>query len=178
MHSDIARVLYSYEQLEQRIAELGAQISADYKGKSILAVGILRGATIFYADLVRNISCDVRFDFMAVSSYGSTTVTTGAVRFLKDLDTSIEGHDVLIIEDIVDSGLTLTYLTEALRQRKPASIRVCCLLDKPSRRKSPLVPDYCGFQIPDAFVVGFGLDFAEKYRNLPYIGVLKPEIYL
>lgn len=178
MHADIANILFSEEQLRERIAQLGKQISEDYKGKSILAVGILRGATIFYADLVRHISCDVQFDFMAVSSYGNTTVTTGAVRFLKDLDTSIEGRDVLIIEDIVDSGLTLTYLTEALRQRKPASIKVCCLLDKPSRRKSPMVPDYCGYTIPDEFVVGFGLDFAEKYRNLPYIGILKSEVYI
>jgi len=177
MHKDVEKVLFTQEQIKQRIAELGAQISADYAGKSVLAVCILRGATVFFADLVRAIDSDISFDFMAVSSYGNTTVTTGAVRFIKDLDTSIEGIDILIIEDIVDTGLTLTYLTEALRQRKPASIKICCMLDKPTRRKAALVPDYCGFIIPDEFVVGYGLDFSEKYRNLPDICVLRPEIY-
>lgn len=177
MIEDIKEVLVSTEAIATRVKEIGEQISADYEGKDILMIGVLRGAVIFMADLARAISRPVALDFMAVSSYGAATHSSGVVRILKDLDEDIEGKHLLIVEDIIDSGLTLKYLVENLKSRKPASIKVCTLLSKPSRRKVDVPVDYNGFTIPDQFVVGYGLDYAEKYRNLPFIGVLKPEAY-
>ena len=177
MIEDIKEVLVSTEAIATRVKEIGDEISADYAGKDILMIGVLRGAVIFMADLARAISRPVAIDFMAVSSYGAATHSSGVVRILKDLDEDIEGKHLLIVEDIIDSGLTLKYLVENLKSRKPASIKVCTLLSKPSRRKVDVPVDYNGFTIPDQFVVGYGLDYAEKYRNLPFIGVLKPESY-
>nr|WP_092073686.1 hypoxanthine phosphoribosyltransferase [Dendrosporobacter quercicolus]NSL47966.1 hypoxanthine phosphoribosyltransferase [Dendrosporobacter quercicolus DSM 1736]SDM65636.1 hypoxanthine phosphoribosyltransferase [Dendrosporobacter quercicolus] len=177
MINDVERILISEAQLAERIKELGAQITADYAGKEILAIGVLRGAVVFMADLTRAIKVPVAIDFMAVSSYGAGTDSSGVVRILKDLDENIEGRHLLIVEDIIDSGLTLTYLLENLKSRKPASIKLCTLLNKPERRKAEVQIDYNGFTVPDYFVVGYGLDFAEKYRNLPFIGILKPEVY-
>ena len=177
MIEDIKEVLVSTEAIATRVKEIGDEISADYAGKDILMIGVLRGAVIFMADLARAISRPVAIDFMAVSSYGAATHSSGVVRILKDLDEDIEGKHLLIVEDIIDSGLTLKYLVENLKSRKPASIKVCTLLSKPSRRKVDVPVDYNGFTIPDQFVVGYGLDYAEKYRNLPFIGVLKPEAY-
>ncbi|MDR7866770.1 MAG: hypoxanthine phosphoribosyltransferase [Sporomusaceae bacterium] len=174
---DIKEVLVSTEALAARIKELGEAISADYAGKDILMVGVLRGAVIFMADLARAISRPVTIDFMAVSSYGASTSSSGVVKIVKDLDEDVAGRHLLIVEDIIDSGLTLKYLFENLKSRKPASVKICTLLSKPSRRKVDVPVDYNGFTIPDDFVVGYGLDFAEKYRNLPYVGVLKPEAY-
>ncbi len=168
-------VLISKEQLEKRVSELGAQISKDYEGKTILLIGILKGSVPFMADLMRHIDGDVEIDFMSVSSYGSSTKSSGVVRIIKDLDKSIEGKDVIIVEDIVDSGLTLAYLKSHLLSRNPASLRVCTMLDKPARRKVEFMPDYCGFEIEDKFIVGYGLDFDQKYRNLPYISWIKEE---
>ncbi|WP_370745014.1 hypoxanthine phosphoribosyltransferase [Lucifera butyrica] len=165
------------EQLAHRIAEMGQEISTDYAGQEILMIGVLRGAVIFMADLARAIDIPVAIDFMAVSSYGSATTSSGVVRILKDLDETVEGRHVLIVEDIIDSGLTLNYLLENIRSRKPASVKICTLLNKPDRRKVPVEIAYNGFTIPDYFVVGYGLDFAEKYRNLPFVGILKPEAY-
>ncbi|MEG6586153.1 hypoxanthine phosphoribosyltransferase [Dendrosporobacter sp. 1207_IL3150] len=177
MINDVESVLISTDKLQERIKELGEQISADYAGKEILAIGVLRGAVIFMADLTRAIKVPVAIDFMAVSSYGAGTSSSGVVRILKDLDEDIEGKHILIVEDIIDSGLTLTYLLENLKSRKPASIKLCTLLNKPERRKAEVQIDYNGFTVPDYFVVGYGLDYAEKYRNLPFIGILKPEVY-
>lgn len=177
MHGDLQEVLIDEAKLQARIKELGKQITNDYRGKDVLLVGILKGALPFMADLMRSIELDVSYDLMAVSSYGASTKTSGTVRIIKDLDEEIEGKDVIIVEDIVDTGLTLTYLLENLRSRKVNSLKICTLLDKPSRRKVEIKPDYNGFEIPDVFVVGYGLDYAEKYRNLPYIGVLKEEVY-
>ncbi len=174
---DIKEVLVSTEALAARIKELGEAISADYAGRDILMVGVLRGAVIFMADLARAISRPVTIDFMAVSSYGASTSSSGVVKIVKDLDEDVAGRHLLIVEDIIDSGLTLKYLFENLKSRKPASVKICTLLSKPSRRKVDVPVDYNGFTIPDDFVVGYGLDFAEKYRNLPYVGVLKPEAY-
>jgi hypoxanthine phosphoribosyltransferase len=174
---DIKEVLVSREALAARVSELGAAITADYADKEILMVGVLRGAVIFMADLARAVQRPVSIDFMAVSSYGQSTSSTGVVRFIKDLDEDIKGRHVLIVEDIIDSGLTLKYLYENLQKRNPASIKICTLLNKPSRRKVDVPVAYNGFDIPDYFVVGYGLDYAEKYRNLPYVGVLKPEAY-
>ena len=177
MHPDVQEILFSQEQLQKRIAELGEEISRDYAGQEVLCVGVLKGCFIFMADLIRGVEADCRMDFMAVSSYGRGTVSSGAVEIIKDLSVSIEGKHVLIIEDILDSGVTLSYLRGFLEQRKPASIRICTLFDKPARRKADIQADYVGFLCPDAFIVGYGLDFDERYRNLPYIGVLKPEVY-
>ncbi|EAX47240.1 hypoxanthine phosphoribosyltransferase [Thermosinus carboxydivorans Nor1] len=177
MLEDIQEILLSSEQLSARIREMGRQISADYAGKEILMIGVLRGAVIFMADLARAIDVPVALDFMAVSSYGASTTSSGVVRILKDLDEDVEGKHLLIVEDIIDSGLTLNYLLDNLRSRKPASIKICTLLNKPERRKVDVQVDYNGFTIPDHFVVGYGLDYAEKYRNLPFIGILKPEAY-
>ncbi|KLU60069.1 hypoxanthine-guanine phosphoribosyltransferase [Peptococcaceae bacterium CEB3] len=177
MENDIARVLVTHEELESRIAELGAEITRDYAGKELLLLGILKGAVLFMADLVREIKLPLTFDFLAVSSYGASTSSSGVVRILKDVERSVEGVHILIVEDIVDTGLTLKYLKENLHRRHPESVKVVTLLDKPGRRKVEVVPDYNGFVIPDEFVVGFGLDFDEKYRNLPYVGVLKPSAY-
>lgn len=177
MEQDILQVLYSEEQLHEKCVELGAQISRDYEGRDLLLVSVLKGAVVFMADLMRQITVPCGIDFMVVSSYGSGVKTSGVVKIVKDLDTEIRGKDLLIVEDILDSGMTLSYLTELLRDRHPASIRIVSLLDKPSRRKVPLRPDYVGYEVPDEFVVGYGLDYDEKYRNLPYVGILKPAVY-
>lgn len=177
MMDDVERVLISTEELKQRIADMGRQISQDYAGKEILMIGVLRGAVIFMADLARAIDIPVAIDFMAVSSYGAGTSSSGVVRILKDLDETVEGKHILVVEDIIDSGLTLNYLLDNIKSRKPASLRMCTLLNKPERRKVNVHIDYNGFTIPDHFVVGYGLDYAEKYRNLPFIGVLKPVVY-
>ena len=177
LEKDIEKVLYTEEQLKARVKELGAQITADYAGKSPLIASVLRGSYVFMADLTRAIDLPISVDFMAVSSYGAGTSSSGQVQILKDLSDRIDGKDLIVVEDILDSGNTLYYLLDVLRARRPASIRLCTLLDKPSRRVRPIQPDYCGFTIPDAFVVGYGLDYAEHYRNLPYIGILKREIY-
>lgn len=177
MIEDIKETLIDTAALATRVRELGEQISADYAGKEILMVGVLRGAVIFMADLARAIDVPVAIDFMAVSSYGASSKSSGVVRILKDLDESVENKHLLIVEDIIDTGLTLKYLLENLESRKPASIKLCTLLNKPSRRKAEVKIDYNGFDIPDYFVVGYGLDYAEKYRNLPFIGVLRPEAY-
>ena len=177
MLQDIERVLLSEEQLQQRVRELGEEISKEYAGKEILMIGVLRGAVMFMADLARAIAVPVMIDFMAVSSYGTSTSSSGRVRILKALDEEVAGKHVLIVEDIIDSGLTLSYLVDNIKSRQPASVRICTLLNKPERRKVDLEVNYNGFVVPDEFVVGYGLDYAEKYRNLPFIGILKPAIY-
>ena len=177
MIDDVQEILFSEEQLRQRVQELGAQITKDYAGKAPVLASVLRGSYIFMADLTRAIQLPIHVDFMAVSSCGSGTKSSGQVQITKDLSDDIEGRDLIIVEDILDSGNTLYYLMQILQARAPASIRLCTLLDKPERRTKPITADYCGFSIPDAFVVGYGLDYAEKYRNLPYIGILKPEVY-
>lgn len=177
IEQDIARVLISSEQLQAKAAEMGQAISEDYQGKDLLLVCVLRGAFMFLADLMRCITIPHEVDFMATASYGRSTESSGIVRILKDLNTSIEGHDVLVVEDIVDSGLTLQYLLRLLRDRNPASLRVCCLLDKKERRKVEVPLDYVGFTVPNEFVVGYGLDYDGLYRNLPFVGVLKPELF-
>lgn len=177
MDKDILEVFYSEEQLKEKVAELGAAITRDYQGKAPVLVSVLRGSYIFMADLTRSIDLPCTVDFMSVSSYGKGTTSSGQVKIIKDLSEPIEGKDLIIVEDILDSGNTLFYLRDVLSARKPASISICTLLDKPERRTKPIKADYSGFEVPDAFVVGYGLDYAEKYRNLPYIGVLKPEIY-
>jgi len=175
--NDLEQILLSEEAIAKRVRELGEQISEDYQGCDLVVVGILKGALVFMADLIRHLSIPVIMDFAVVSSYGAATKTSGVVRILKDLDQPIEGKHVLIVEDIIDTGLTMHYLINNLKARKPLSVKVCTLLDKPSRREVDIVPDYCGFSIPDSFVVGYGLDYAEYYRNLPQVGVLKPEVY-
>ena len=177
LNGDILEVLLSEEEIRAKVAELGAQITRDYAGKTPFFLGVLKGCYVFMADLVRCVDLHCSMDFMAVSSYGRGTSSTGAVRITKDLSRDIEGKDVIIVEDILDSGLTLSYLKTYLENRRPASVRIVTLLDKPARRKADIAADYCGFIVPDEFVVGYGLDFAEDYRNLPYIGILKPEIY-
>ena len=177
MQNDIKEVLFTEEQLQEKVRELGAVLTEEYEGKFPLAIGILKGAIPFMGDLIREIDTYVEVDFMDVSSYGNATVSSGEVKIIKDLNTSVEGRDVLIIEDIIDSGKTLKYLVDLLKYRKAASIKIVTLLDKPTGRKVDLKADYVGYEVPDAFVVGYGLDYAEKYRNLPYIGVLKKEIY-
>lgn len=175
---DLERVMITAEQIAARVAELGAEISRDYDGKDLLLVSVLKGSVVFMADLMRALTVPAAIDFMAVSSYGSGTSSSGVVRILKDLDIDLAGKHILIVEDILDSGATLSYLTKLLGGRAPASIRVVALLDKPSRRKAAIEPDYRGFEVPDEFLVGYGLDYAEYYRNLPDIGILKPEVYL
>lgn len=177
MHPDVQEILLTEQQIARKVQELGERISEDYRGNDILMVGVLKGAVIFMADLVRRITVPVSIDFMAVSSYGKASESSGVVQILKDLDRNIAGRHVILVEDIVDTGLTLKYMMENLSTRKPASLKICTLLDKPSRRKADVTPDYNGFVIPDKFVVGYGLDCAEKYRNLRDIGVLKPEVY-
>lgn len=177
MTQDIKEVLVTEERLREKVGALGAKISEDYRGKDLLLVSVLKGSVVFMADLMRAITIPLQIDFMSVSSYGAGVKTSGVVRILKDLDAPIDGCDVLIVEDILDSGLTLNYIIEILKQRNPASIRICTLLDKPESRKVPVRTDYYGFIIPDQFVVGYGLDYAQRYRNLPYIGVLRPEVY-
>jgi hypoxanthine phosphoribosyltransferase len=176
--TDVAEILITEEQIQAKVAELGRRLSADYAGQRLTLVSVLKGSLPFMADLMRAIEVPVQIDLMEVSSYGgATTETSGLVRILKDLSSSIAGEDVLIVEDIIDTGLTLNYLLRYLRERNPASIRVCCLLDKPARRLAEIEIDYRGFTIPDRFVIGYGLDYDERYRNLPYIGVLKPAVY-
>ncbi len=168
----VSKVLISPEHIQKRVAELGASLSDDYRGKDVLLICVLKGAVIFLSDLMRHLDLSVEIDFMAVSSYGASTESSGVVRILKDLEYSIEGRHCLIVEDIIDTGLTLKYLEENLRSRQPASLKIVTLLDKPKRRKVKIEPDYCGFTIPDEFVVGYGLDYNEKFRELPGISVL------
>ncbi len=175
--ADMAEVLITEEQLAARVAELGAQITADYAGERLLLLGVLKGAVLFLVDLARQIKLSLEIDFMAISSYGSSTKSSGIVRILKDLESSVEGQHILVVEDIVDSGLTLDYLLRSLAARGPASIKVCGLLVKERTRALSVPIAYTGFTVPDKFVVGYGLDYAERYRNLPYIGVLRPEVY-
>ena len=177
MKDDISEVLFTEQQLADIVKEMGARISRDYEGKNLVMVSVLKGSLIFMADLMREITVPCSIDFLSVSSYGAGTTTTGEVRILKDLDATLEGKDLLVVEDILDSGVTLSFLLKNLSARHPQSIRLCTLLDKPEWRRVDIHPDYVGAQVPDKFIVGYGLDYAEKYRNLPYIGVLKPEIY-
>lgn len=174
---DILKVLLSEEQLKAKCAEMGARITRDYQGKNLLLVTVLKGAVVYLADLMRCIDLPCAIDFMVVSSYGSGVKTSGVVKIVKDLDQDLSGRDILIVEYILDSGMTLSYLKGLLQSRRPASIRIATLLDKPSRRKVDLQADYVGYEVPDEFVVGYGLDYDEQYRNLPYVGVLKPEVY-
>lgn len=177
LEKDIQEVLFSEEQLKARVNEIAQQISKDYAGKEIMLISVLRGSFIFMADLCRAIDLPCTLDFMAVSSYGKGTTSSGQVQITKDLSEDISGRHIIVVEDILDSGNTLSYLLKILENRHPASIRLCTLLDKPERRVKPVEVHYSGFSIPDAFVVGYGLDYAEMYRNLPYIGILKPEVY-
>jgi len=178
MESDIARVLITEEQLQERITQLGEEISDDYVGKRPILVCILKGGVLFLSDLMRRITIPHEIDFMAISSYGASTESSGVVRILKDLDANIAQRHVLIVEDIIDTGHTLDYILRNLRTREPASLRICTLLSKSARRELDIPLAYVGFEIPNEFVIGYGLDFAENYRNLPYIGVLKPEKYI
>lgn len=177
MHDDIREILLTRKEIETKVVELGERLTKDYRDQNPLCICVLKGASLFMADLVRHIETPVEMDFMAVSSYGVSTKSSGVVRIVKDLDTTVEGRDVLVVEDIIDSGLTLSYLIDLLRRRNVRSVKVVTLLDKPHRRTVSLSPDYCGFTVPDAFLVGYGLDYAEKYRNLPYVGILKEEVY-
>ena len=177
MHQDVESIMFTKEQLAARIGELAAQLDKEYAGKTPLMVGILKGSVMFYADLLRAMTIPVEMDFIAISSYGSGAKSSGEVKLIKDLDRKIEGKDVIIVEDIIDSGYTLSYLQRNLYARKPESVKICALLDKYSRRVVPSEADYKGFDCADEFVVGFGLDYAERYRNLPYIGVLKRSVY-
>lgn len=177
MKNDIERVLITEKEIEEKIRELGKQLTEEYEGRFPLAIGVLKGAMPFMADLLKRVDTYLEMDFMDVSSYGMSTTSSGEVKILKDLNTPVEGRDILIIEDIIDSGVTLSYLVDLFRYRKAKSIKIVTLLDKPEGRKANLKADYVGFVVPNAFVVGYGLDYAEKYRNLPYIGVLKPEVY-
>jgi hypoxanthine phosphoribosyltransferase len=177
MQNDIREILLAEEQVKKRVIELGQQIARDYRDRDLVAICVLKGAVMFFADLLRAVSIPLNVDFMAISSYGASTKTSGVHRIIMDLERSIEGKDVLLVEDIVDTGRTLAYMRNYLAQRNPASLRVCVLLDKSSRREVEVPVEYKGFDIPDKFVVGYGLDYAETYRNLPYICVLKPEVY-
>ncbi len=177
MTEDIKEIMLTEAKIKEKVVELGSRISKDYEGKVPLLISILKGSVVFMADLMREITVHCDIDFMSVSSYGKGRKTSGVVRILKDLDTDITGRDVIVVEDILDSGMTLSYLLELLKARGAGSIKLCTLLDKPDRRVADVKVDYCGFVIPDEFVVGYGLDYADRYRNLPYIGVLKPEVY-
>ena len=177
IHNDIERVFYTNSEIQAKVKELGEAITRDYQGKNPIFVGVLKGCFVFMADLMRNVDLPCEIEFMAVSSYGKGTVSSGAVQINKDLNCDITGRDIIIVEDILDSGVTLNYLKGYLMNRNPASIKIVTLFDKPARRKAPIYSDYFGYEVPDEFIVGYGLDYAEKYRNLPYIGVLKPEIY-
>lgn len=178
LYQDLKTILYSREQIAEGVKKLGQKITQDYQGKDLVMICILKGATPFFADLMREIDLPLTIDFMVVSSYGASTKTSGEVKLVKDLDRSIQGKDVLVVEDIVDTGMTLSYLKRVLEGRQANSVAIASLLDKPSRRKVELDVQYSCFEIPDAFVVGYGLDFDEKYRNLPDVGVLKPELYM
>ncbi|SEP05398.1 hypoxanthine phosphoribosyltransferase [Paenibacillus sp. OV219] len=177
MLNDIQEVLYDANQIQQKVQELGDTLSREFEGRNPLVICVLKGAFIFMADLVKTVTIPLEIDFMAVSSYGASTKTSGVVKIIKDLDASVQGRDVIIVEDIIDSGLTLSYLIDVLERRNSKSITLVTLFDKPSGRKVELDADYKGFVLPDAFVVGYGLDYAERYRNLPIIGILKPEVY-
>lgn len=177
LKNDIEKVLFTEVEIKEKIREIGAQVSIDYEDKEIILVGVLKGSVPFMADLLREITIPCSMDFMAVSSYGNSTKTSGVVRILKDLDSHIENKNILIVEDIIDTGITLSYLVDYLKVRKPASIKIACLLDKPDRRKADIKIDYFAFKVPDFFLVGYGLDYAQLYRNLPYVGILKKEIY-
>lgn len=177
MLNDIEKVLYSEEEISQKVKELGEQLTKDFTDRNPLVICILKGAFIFMSDLVKEIKIPLEIDFMAVSSYGQSTKSSGVVKIIKDLDVSVEGRNVIIVEDIIDSGLTLSYLIDVLERRNAASVTVATLFDKPARRTVDLQPHYKGYTLPDEFVVGYGLDYAEKYRNLPFIGILKPEVY-
>ena len=172
----VGEILVDEETLRARVAELGAEVSADYRGRDLLLIGVLKGAVFFMADLMRHLTIPCEVDFMAISSYGDSTDSSGIVRILKDLDINIEGRDVLVVEDIIDSGLTLSYLMRNLESREPATLEVCALLTKPARRQIDVPVRYIGFEIPDRFVVGYGLDFAERYRNLPYVAVMSQDV--
>ncbi len=176
-NNDIKEILLSEEQIKEMVKNLGAQITKDYEGKNLLVVSILKGSIMFMADLLREIKLDCKIDFMAVSSYGSSTRTSGSVKIIKDLSIDLTGYDILLVEDILDSGVTLSNLKELLMLRKPASLKICAFLDKPDRRKADIVADYIGTSIPDEFVVGYGLDYDEHYRNLPFVGILDPSVY-
>jgi len=177
IHADVEDVLLTGEEIQARVAELGAQLAADYEGRDPVLVSVLKGSIIFLADLVRAMPMPLSIDLMEVSSYGASTESSGQVRILKDLSSSIAGREVIVVEDIIDTGLTLNYLLRYLHDKGPASIRICCLLDKPARRLAPIEIDYRGFTIPDRFVIGYGLDYGQHYRNLPYVGVLRPSVY-
>ena len=177
MAMHVGKVLIDEESIRRRVAELGEQLSKDYEDKEVVLICILKGAVMFFSDLARAMTIQLKMDFMGISSYGDAEKTSGIVKIAKDIDTSITGKHVIIAEDIMDSGLTLLHLKRILMERKPASLRICCLLDKPERRECDIRPDYCGFTIPNEFVVGYGLDFRGEYRNLPYVGVMKPEAY-
>lgn len=177
MHKDVESILYSESSLAEKAKALGAEITRDYAGKKLVIVGVMKGANIFVADLIRHIDLEIILDFIVVSSYGHSTETTGVIRLVKDLDENIDSEHVLIVEDIVDSGLTLDYLVNNFKTRRPKSIKICTLLNKVERRKVDLKVDYIGFQVPDEFIVGYGIDYAEKYRNLPYVGILKRSVY-
>ena len=177
LEQDIERVLFSEEELDKRVSEIAAEINRDYAGKEPMLISVLRGSFVFMADLIRKIEVPCTVDFMSVSSYGRGTTSSGQVQITKDLSDDIEGKDIIVVEDILDSGNSLSYLLQLLQARKPASMKLCTLLDKPDRRVKEVHVDYTGFTIPDEFVVGYGLDYAEKYRNLPYIGILKPRVY-
>ena len=177
MYEDVESILIDRNAIQARIKEMAAQLEKDYKGESVVMICILRGASVFFCDLVRELDLDVRFEFMSVSSYGAGTTSSGEVRIVKDINAPLAGRNVIIVEDIIDSGNTLSYLKRLLEQRNPKSLKICALLDKPSRRKVELQGDYVGFTVEDKFLVGYGLDYAEKYRNLKDIGILKPEIY-
>ncbi len=177
MEKDIEKVLISEEEIKKIVSDLGARISEDYKDKNLLMVSVLKGSVVFMADLMRAVTIPCRIDFMSVSSYGSGAKTSGVVKIIKDLDLNLEGYDLLVVEDILDSGKTLDYLLKVLKQRNPSSIRICTFLDKPERRQVDLFADYSGTTVPDEFVVGYGLDYDEKYRNLPYVGALKRSVY-
>jgi hypoxanthine phosphoribosyltransferase len=177
IHDDVEEVLLTHERIQARVAELGAQLATDYAGRDPVLVSVLKGSIVFLADLVRQMEIPLSIDLMEVSSYGASTESSGQVRILKDLSMAIDGRDVIVVEDIIDTGLTLNYLLRYLHDKGPASIRICCLLDKPARRLADITIDYRGFTIPDRFVIGYGLDYDERYRNLPYIGVLRPSVY-
>lgn len=177
IHKDVEEILYTDDQLKEIVRRIAGEINRDYQGKNLLLVSVLKGSLMFMADLMREIKLPLAIDFLSVSSYGSSTVSSGEVRILKDLDQPLEGKDILVVEDILDSGNTLSFLLKNLSARNPASIRLCTLLDKPERRKANITADYVGAVVEDKFIVGYGLDYGERYRNLPYIGVLKPEIY-
>ena len=178
MHSAIERILLSEDQIKARIAELGRELTADYAGKNPIFIGVLKGVVMFFADMIRAIPLDCQIDFMAVSSYGGGTQSSGKIQIQKDISVDLAGRHGVILEDILDSGLTLSHTAAYLKTKGPASLKICTLLDKPDRRKAEVQADYVGFTIPNLFVVGYGLDFDENYRNLPYVGVLKPEAYM